>query len=72
MSLQAHEWFQAHQQMAPHCQQPAEAVPLAAWLEEIRPAWDRADRLHHYWMFLRAIRSGIATRYRGCATIPAV
>ncbi|XMR41049.1 hypothetical protein ACLK2C_04980 [Escherichia coli] len=51
MGTQAHEWFQAHQQISPHLANSQRAA-LAAWLERIsEPTWHCINRLHHYGRF---------------------
>ncbi len=67
---QAHEWFQAHQQISPSLASSQRAA-LAAAGRVSRPAGHRADRLHHYGCVPARFRSEFATRYQGCATIPA-
>ncbi len=71
MGTQAHEWFQAHQQISPSLASSQRAA-LAAWLEEYPDQLGIAltDCITMD-AFLRDFGPEFATRYQGCATIPA-
>lgn len=71
MGTQAHEWFQAHQQISPSLASSQRAA-LAARLEEYPDQLGIAltDCITMD-AFLRDFGPEFATRYQGCATIPA-
>jgi nicotinate phosphoribosyltransferase len=71
MGTQAHEWFQAHQQISPNLASSQRAA-LAAWLEEYPDQLGIAltDCITMD-AFLRDFGPEFATRYQGCATTPA-
>ncbi len=64
MGTQAHDWFQAHQQIARICQQPASCTCCLAGRIS-RPTWHCINRLHHHGCFPADFGVEFATRYQG-------
>jgi nicotinate phosphoribosyltransferase len=70
MGTQAHEWFQAHQQISPDLANSQRAA-LAAWLEEYpNQARDCPHRLHYDGCLPARLWPEFAERYQGYATTP--
>ncbi len=67
MGTQAHEWFQAHQQISPSLASSQRAALAAPAGRVSRPAGHRADRLHHYGCVPARFRSGIRHPLSGVA-----
>ncbi len=64
MGTQAHEWFQAHQQISPDLATASELHLLPGW-KSIQTNLACVNRLHHYGCFPARFRCRVRSRYQG-------
>jgi nicotinate phosphoribosyltransferase len=64
MGTQAHEWFQAHQQISPDLANSQRAA-LAAWLEEYPTSWELPSPTALRWMLSCGTLGQNLPRYQG-------